>query len=47
VFAKDAENQEEDDDQFGDDAFKPASEGNYHFFIHSLNKFTKRRILWL
>lgn len=26
LFAKDAENQQEDDDQFGDDAFKPASE---------------------
>lgn len=47
MFAKDAENQQEDDDQFGDDEFKPASEGNYHFFIRSLNKFTKRRTLWL
>lgn len=26
LFAKDAENQQEDDNQFGDDAFKPASE---------------------
>ena len=31
MFAKDAEYQQEEDDQFGDDAFKPASEGNYHF----------------
>lgn len=28
LFEQDAENQQEDDDQFGDDAFKPASEGN-------------------
>lgn len=28
LFEKDAENQQEEDNQFGDDAFKPASEGN-------------------
>ncbi len=30
-FVRDAENQQEDDDQFGDDGFKPASEGSYYF----------------
>ena len=29
MFKQDAENQKEEDDQFGDDAFKPASEGKY------------------
>ena len=27
MFERDAENQSEEDDQFGDDAFKPANEG--------------------
>lgn len=33
LFERDAENQQEEDDQFGNDAFKPASEGNKLFRV--------------
>jgi len=58
LFAKDAENQQEDDNQFGDDAFKPASEGTYiisdimyfiytYMYIEQAHNFFKTRILWV
>lgn len=33
LFARDAENQQEEDDQFGDDGFKPASEGTCSYYF--------------